>query len=158
MAAVEHPRPTAASNAEVRVFFDIEDKSLGDAEALWGRHLTRETVQVDNIPLLVFGVSMGDVVRVRREDRHLRFAGVAERGGHSTYRVMLDSADDDSVQEQLRSIIVMGCGYEQLTSRFLALDVPPEVDVYKVYALLERGLEEGAWTFEEGHCGHPVER
>ena len=67
------------------MFFDIEDKSLGGSEALWGKQLTRETVQVDNIRLLVFGVSTGDVVRVTQEERHLLFAGVAERGGHSTY-------------------------------------------------------------------------
>jgi len=32
----------------------------------------------------------------------------------------------------------------------------PHVDVFKVYGLLERGMHERAWTFEEGHCGHPV--
>jgi hypothetical protein len=35
--------------------------------------------------------------------------------------------------------------------------VPPDVDIFKVYDLLERGLDEEAWTFEEGHCGHPVD-
>ena len=113
-------------------------------------------VRLDNIPLLVFGVSMSDVVNVKVADDAVWSAGVAERGGHSTYRVMLEDADDATTQERFRDIVVLGCGYEQSTPRFIAIDVPPRVDVYEVYALLEAGLEAGIWTFEEGHCGHPL--
>lgn len=157
MPAIEHAKPTELFGDPARVFFKLEDAVLGDAEVLWGRWITYETVQLDNIPLLVFGVSMGDVVQVRRDGDTSRFAAVVKRGGHSTYRVMLENAGDPSAQERIREIIVLGCGYEELTPRFLALDVPPHVDVFKVYDLLKCGLEQGVWTFEEGHCGHPVD-
>jgi hypothetical protein len=154
---IQHNKPTESPADRVRVIFELEDNDLGEAEALWGRWVTRETVQLDNIPLLVFGLSMGDLIQVRRDGETLRLAAVAERGGHSTYRVMLHDADDSSARERLREMITLGCGYEHLTPRFLALDVPPDVDVFKVYDLLENGLEQGVWTFEEGHCGHPLD-
>lgn len=156
MAPVEHAKPQVASNDLARVLFEIDDKSLGDAEILWGEWISDQSVRLDNIPLLAFGVSMGDAVRIAREGETLRFAGVTDRGGHSTYRVMLADADDSFIQDRFRNLVVMGCGYEQLTPRFIALDVPPEVDIFAVYDQLESGLEKGAWTFEEGHCGHPV--
>ena len=154
---VEHAKPETASGELARVLFEIEDKSLGDAEALWGEWTSSEEIRLDSIPLLVFGVSMADHVRVVRDGQTFRFAGVAERGGHSTYRVMLADPEDSSIQERFRSLVIMGCGYEQLTPRFIALDVPPEVDIFALYERLEAGMDAGAWTFEEGHCGHPVD-
>lgn len=155
MPPVEHAKPVA-SNDLARVLFEVEDKSLGDTEAVWGEWTAPDAVCLDNIPLLAFGVSMGDTVRVTRVDA-LWFAGAVERGGHSTYRVMLADAGDVSIQERFRTLVVMGCGYEQLTPRFIALDVPPTIDIFAVYDRLESGLEHGAWTFEEGHCGHPID-
>lgn len=156
MSPVEHAKPVDHDDL-ARVLFELEDRTFGEAEALWAESLTPETARLDNIPLLVFGVSKGDVVKVSRDDETPRFLGVAERGGHSTYRVMLEDPDDPSTQARFREIVVLGCGHERLTPRFIAVDVPPDIDIFKVYDLLEKGLDDGAWTFEEGHCGHPVD-
>lgn len=51
---------------------------------------------------------------------------------------LLESADDPAGHERLREIVVLGCGLEQSTPRFLAIDVPPDVSVFRVYELLER--------------------
>ena len=51
----------------------------------------------------------------------------------------------------------MICGtYEsaEMNTLLLAVDVPPGVDVYAAYTLLEKGEADGIWYFEEGHCGH----
>ena len=153
MAPIEHKKP-AAGGQSWRVLFDVEASDLGEAEVLWGDRVTQDTLRLDNIPLLAFGVSMGDVVRVCSKQSTLHFQEVVKRGGHSTYRVMMEAPDDRSTKERFRDVIVAGCGYEQLTARFAAIDVPPSVDIFRVYDLLERGLDAGAWTFEEGHCGH----
>lgn len=42
------------------------------------------------------------------------------------------------------------------SGRLFAIDVPPEADIHGVYSMLEDGEREGAWDFEEGHCGHPM--
>jgi Domain of unknown function (DUF4265) len=50
-----------------------------------------------------------------------------------------------------------GCTFEGAREKLLAVDVPPRADIYGVYALLQRGEDAGAWEFEEGHCGHPLQ-
>ncbi len=55
--------------------------------------------------------------------------------------------------ERLTSI---GCGFERVTPRIVALDIPAEVDADVVYAILEEGIELGIWWFDEMHCGHPL--
>jgi hypothetical protein len=157
MSAVEHDRPSTTATERVRIRFLIEDSTLGTAEVLWAAPVNDGTFRLDNIPLLVFGVSLGDVVRVRQSNEVLEFEEVVARGGHSTYRVMINDPDDAAAQQHLRAIVTLGCGYEHLTPRFVAIDVPPAVDVFTVYELLDRGLDDGLWTFEEGHCGHPVD-
>jgi Domain of unknown function (DUF4265) len=156
MKTIEHDTGTS-EGARSRVRFMLEDTSLGDAETLWARPLPGEKAELDNIPLLVFGVSLGDVVNVEEDDGWLVYRGVAERGGHSTYRVMLEEPGDPETQERFRELITRGCSYESLTPRFVAIDVPPATDIFTVYSLLERGMDDGLWTFEEGHCGHPVD-
>ena len=42
---------------------------------------------------------------------------------------------------------------QKVSLRVMAIDVPPHVDVFKMYSLLEQGMDEGKWSFEEGHCG-----
>lgn len=111
---------------------------------------------LDNIPLFVFGVSNGDVVDVVEQDGQLTFTRVRRRGGHSTYRVAFPAdVTEHERREALEPLRRLGCGFERGPSRMVAVDVPPEVDVHAVYSVLERGMDEDRWTFEEGHCGHP---
>jgi hypothetical protein len=34
--------------------------------------------------------------------------------------------------------------------------VPPSVDLYAVYEILQSGLDEGTWWFDEMHVGHKL--
>lgn len=84
------------------------------------------------------------------------FSAVVERGGHSTYRIMLAPETRAERFEALwQQLASLGCTYESAPPRFLAIDVPPQTDVYAVYRILARVQEAGLWSFEEGHCGHP---
>lgn len=157
MATVDHPRPTGLTPEHVRVRFALEDEAPGESEVLWARWRSPHEAQIDSIPLMVFGVSLGDTVEVVELDDLPLARGVVSRGGHSTYRIMLDDPDDPQTSERLRALMTAGCGFEALTPRFIAIDVPPHVDVFRAYDMLEEGLESGLWTFEEGHCGHPLD-
>jgi hypothetical protein len=152
MAMVQHRRTDALEPRE-RVFFLAEENAVGEVEALWTERVPGG-FRIDNVPLVVFGVSRGDVVEAESRGEDLWFSGVVERGGHSTYRVMLAEEKEASDDPGVRDLVALGCGYEALTPRFFALDVPPETDVRRVYALLERGLVKGRWTFDEAHHGH----
>jgi hypothetical protein len=50
----------------------------------------------------------------------------------------------------------LGCSYEEGPNGLLAVDVPPEANIFEVYSALEAGESRDVWTFEEGHCGHAV--
>jgi hypothetical protein len=146
----QHEKPTGE---HVRVYFDAD----GETEALWGELIGSDTVRPDSIPLLPFGVSLGDVVRVVPSEDRLRFSEVVSRGGHSTYRILFAAENDDLAVRWLADLLDLGCGHEGLSPRFVAVDVPPSLNIRQVYNVLEAGMAAGAWTFEEGHCGHEVD-
>lgn len=150
-------------NSLVKVMFELE----GDAwhgystETLWAEPLPGDRYRLRNSPFFAFGVSVDDVIFAREEDNILKFNGVSMAGGHSTYRILKNKQAAELFDKYWTPIRSLGCSYEEgqvLAERkhVLAMDVPPEVDIYRVYELLEQGEAAGAWEFEEGHCGHNI--
>jgi hypothetical protein len=137
----------------VKVVFEIQGESVCHTESLWARPEGDGRYRLCNSPFYAFGVSFEDVVFARDVDGLLMFTGVAATSGHSTYRLSLNDVDRELLEAALANLNSLGCTYEQ--GPYLALDVPPESDIHRVYALLEEGEARGLWEFEEGHCGHP---
>lgn len=130
----------------------------GGQEVIWGLP-TDGGYAVDNIPLFAYGLSLGDTIQASEREGVLTYAGVVRRGGHSTYRVAFPSfASEDQRRTELDALRAIGCGFERGPSRMVAIDVPPATEINQVYAVLERGMADGRWTFEEAHCGHPLPR
>lgn len=114
---------------------------------------------LDNSPFHVYGISCGDVFSAVFRDGDLVFASVIARGGHSTYRVRLPEGKDHchflAYWDELQRL---GCTFEGSglgEKRLYALDIPPSVDVAKVYRYLEEMENEGVWQFEEAHYFDP---
>ncbi len=128
-----------------------------EAETLWAEPLGGGLYRLRNVPILAYGFSEQDVVRTDEvEGRHV-VTGVTRPGGHSTYRVFLpDAMDDARFAKLFEPLGSLGCTYERANPRLMGIDVPPETDVYAVYAVLEQGEGAKQWSFEEGHCGHPL--
>jgi hypothetical protein len=153
--------PPSAGKQLVKVSFPLKPGEWEglEAENMWAEPVGIGKYRVENTPFYAYGVSAGDIVNAESRGGVLTFAGIAERGGHSTYRLLLSDQVDvrDSrfvaLWSQLQS---MGCTYEGASSKWLAVEVPPHADIYKAYSLFEEGEEQGTWTFDEGHCGHPV--
>lgn len=141
----------------VKVFFDVREKdgSVMKTETLWAEPLHSGRYRLRNVPFLVFGFSEEDVITATENDGVLRVTGVAVRGGHSTYRLVLpeDTNEEKFLQEWI-PLKELGCTYERATRRYVAIDVPPPADICAVYKALEEGEIAGRWEFEEGHCGH----
>jgi uncharacterized protein DUF4265 len=147
---------------KVKIIFDTDGNAWHGmtAERLWATPVGISLYRLENLPLYAYGISYQDVV-VAREDAggSLRFVSVQNRGGHSTYRVVLKEAATRSDFEMYwKPIEQFGCTYESSRDpeNIFAIDVPPSTDVYDVYPLLENGERDGVWEFEEGHCGHPL--
>lgn len=89
------------------------------------------------------------------------FQEVANRGGHSTYRIIQDlDMDDENFAVFLNRLEKLGCSYEHgnFGYHLYVIDVPPSADIFEVYDVLREGREKEIWDFEEGHCGHDVSK
>ena len=149
--------PPGGSRRElVKIAFDREKEDGGGRETMWGERVTDSGVRILNIPVLVFGVAYHDVFATKLEDGVMVSAGPILRSGHSTYRLMLSPEAVGRVfDDRWARLEAIGCWYEKGTERLIAVDVPPETDIYEAYRLFEEGMKDGVWTFDEGFCGHP---
>ncbi len=129
------------------------------SETIWAEQTSGNCYRLRNTPFYAKGVSLHDVVCVKAKNHELIFDYVAIRGGHSTYRLLVDRSRQQEIFLQYwQPLQELGCSYETAEGRMrlYAIDVPPSADIYKVYSLLEKGETDGIWEFEEGHCGHPL--
>jgi len=142
----------------VKVMFQLEPGAWhGSAtETLWAARMGPGQYRLENSPFFAFGVSYQDVVAAREDGGHLRFTEVVRRAGRSTYRIIRKSGAEDAFERLWKPLEGAGCTYEKGPNQLLAVDVPPSSNIASVYQLLEAGEAAGAWSFEEGHCGHPV--
>jgi len=127
------------------------------SESLWAERLGPSLFRVRNVPFYLYGVSEQDIVLAEEIEGCLTVSGIIDRGGHSTYRIFLPAqTSEEQFSADWIPLQELGCTYERATGRLIAIDVPPQTDVYAVYDALERGEKQGRWKFEEGHCGHPL--
>lgn len=123
-------------------------------ETLWAQTLGGDRYKLRNIPFYTYGVSCDDIVSAKLTDGLLMANAIVERGGHSTYRLLITPMLEEQFLRRWPALEALGCGYEGATSRYIAVDVPPSADISAVEQELLRGESEGVWNFEEGHCNH----
>jgi len=142
----------------VKIVFNLpSDGDSFETESLWAEPLPGGLYRLRNVPFFVRGFSECGIIQAVESDGQLKVTGVAERGGHSTYRIFLPkNTTEEQFAQRWIALSHLGCTYERATSRLIAVDVPPKSDVYAVYSVLEQGEHNGLWEFEEGHCGHPL--
>jgi Domain of unknown function (DUF4265) len=141
----------------VKVVFDVPEKdgSVLKAESLWAEPVGDDRYGLRNVPFLLFGFSEQDVITAKEDSGGLAVTGVAARGGHSTYRLVLpEDTTEEVFLQDWTPLRELGCTYKRASRRFVAIDVPPPADIYAVYKALEDGENADRWEFEEGHCGH----
>jgi hypothetical protein len=153
-------RSRVRSLTKVRFPLSATDASTGvDAENLWAEELEPGAFRIDNIPFYAYGVSYCDVVSTVRVQDRLEFKAVITRGGHSTYRVLIGDSEGFESERYTRlwqRLADLGCSCAVARRRWVAIDIPPATDPDEASALLELGKLDGVWSFDEGHCGHPI--
>lgn len=140
----------------VKVLFKLDPDSwhASFTETLWAEPVGSSEYQLENVPFYAFGVSLGDAVRAIEGDGVHVFTEVSRRGGHSTYRLLINESRRDDLEKFWEPLQALGCTYEEGPKPLLAVDVPPEANIFDVYDRLEQGERAEVWSFEEGHCGH----
>ena len=157
MRTIEDHSPRADGLIKITFMLEPSDWHTHATESMWARPEGEDRLRLENIPFYVYGLSYGDVVRTVIEGEQRFFHDVYGRGAHSTYRIFLTGeTSEERFDEHWSTLRSLACTYERGTDYLIAVDVPPEADIYEVYEALERGVSAQAWDFEEGHCGHPL--
>ena len=149
-------RKLSAVETLVKVTFEFGKSDWHDhaTETMWAAVVADNIYSLRNVPFYVRGVSFADSVIAETIGRKKLYRRVYERGGHSTYRIFLVNENSEHEFESAwQPLGAIGCTYERATDYLVAVDVPPETNIYEAYSIFEQGLEAGAWDFEEGHCG-----
>jgi len=142
---------------KIKVPLPPNDPSRGEAEWMWADPVGENRFILRNVPVFAFGLSYGDALNATSVDGVTVFANVAERNGHSTYRMYL-KADRQApeVVALLDRLKALWCDIEVATDKIIAVDVLPRADIYTVYAALQEAEQRGVIEFEEGYCGHSL--
>jgi len=139
----------------VEVWFPIEKDADGYPESKsWEGMLSRVTSRgflLESVPFYLKNVSRGDVVAAEEGD-FLRFSHVVERGGHNTYRLLMDEASESEVESARYELNSKGLKVEKNEAGILlAVDVPPSVAQQDIDAYLISNKAAGRWQMQDGY-------
>ena len=112
-----------------------------NVETLWAERVGADLYRLDNSPFWAYGVSWLDVVEAHADaDGQLVMSRVAQKGGHRTVRIIFDAGVDESLEAKavLDGVVALGASYEGMNPRYLAIDIPPGVDLMSVAHYLTR--------------------
>lgn len=110
-----------------------------NVETLWAERVGPDLYRLDNSPFWAYGVSWRDVVEAHPEsDGMLRMTRVVEKAGHRTIRIFFEpeAITSSKAREVLDGVIALGASYEGMNPRYLAIDVPPDIDLMAVAQFL----------------------
>jgi hypothetical protein len=139
----------------VKVAFPIENVNGSTIENMHALPLGNQRYVLDNSPFYAFDISFCDEFFADGIDGEIVFSKIASRGGHSTYRIKIPiGKSHDYFLKYWDELEKLGCTFEGSSAnlkRLYAIDVPPGVDVFSAYKVMEKYEGQGVWEFEEGH-------
>jgi hypothetical protein len=117
-----------------------------NVETLWATPLGRRRYRLENSPFFAYGVSWLDVVEARPpvKGEIPAFVRVVKKSGHRTIRIIFKPPVNKSRKSKavLETLVTMGCSYEGANSAYIAVDIPPGVDLSAVCeCVTSTGLE-----------------
>ncbi len=131
---------TSPSPDSKLVLRNENDDGSVDVETPWASSLGEDLYVLENSPFYAYDVSWQDVVYApfdADEERPL-FRNVHRKSGNRTIRVIFSPPVEDGnpSDKLLKEIVNLGCSYEGATSSYIALNIPPEIDLKVVSGFL----------------------
>jgi hypothetical protein len=113
----------------------------GFVETAWAQRTQpdRDEFRLDNNPFYAYRVSADDVVEGKLIAPGMyRFVRVVRPSGNRSIRVAFETfkADDPRAEPILEGLNSLGCDYEGMFSRVVAINIPPHVDLGRVAEFL----------------------
>jgi hypothetical protein len=144
---------------QVKVFFHLNQDEDGypevSVESVWAKPTgCADEYIVDNIPFFIREATIGDTLKVIKEDGVLWFDSLLRGSGNSLIRVVFfEDLSKEKVNEKLNA---MGCSTEYSKDHnLLAVNIPAEVNLPDVQAYLQSESDLGRIDFEEPILGQP---
>ena len=150
----DHIRTMSDSDLQEVWFFIEKDEDGYPESRTWEGLWTRPNdgaFEILNVPFYLKNVSRGDAVDASQE-AFLKFTGVRNRGGHNTYRLLMENSSEDEVNAALVELRSKGLVVELNEAGILiAVDVPPSVDQQEIDNYLLSEKESGRWQVQDGY-------
>lgn len=120
-------------------------------ESIWVDLIPRsENAVVDNIPFEVFGLSLGDIVRVESMNGIYSVVGIVSKSGNLTFRVAKKGSTEDFMR-LLENLRELKCDLETNNlSSVASINVSKGIELEKIEDILKQGEKTGVWEYEEG--------
>jgi Domain of unknown function (DUF4265) len=132
---------------------DAEGYPPDDWESLWATPTEQNFYSIDNIPFFVRGISLGDIVSIKKKDNELFFEKVEQFSDHSVIRVIIfEESEVESLRQKLKEL---GCESEKShIEGLITVDIPPQISFDDIVSYLKPGEDEEIWEYEEASIRH----
>ncbi|NNH75253.1 DUF4265 domain-containing protein [Nocardia uniformis] len=125
----------------------------GTLEQLWLERQGEDTFKVSCIPFRVYGLALGDRVRLDPADQQV--TELLEKSEHRVIRILLLPTLSDDEATQLHGAIDRAITQSHLKSewsgdRHIAIDLPPDRDLDTVWALIRDAAKDRMIAWEWG--------
>ncbi|MER6571416.1 DUF4265 domain-containing protein [Streptomyces sp. NPDC001093] len=146
MQFVVHEQPVGRASTNYIARADLAPFGLdGQVEQLWLRAVNDGSYEVACIPFSTYGIALGDVVVLNDDDY---VSEVVRNSSHRTLRLLftpdLPPADLQKAADEIKTeIIAADLLSEWNGARFIAVDVPPDAETSRLFAVMEAAVNAG---------------
>lgn len=128
------------------VYFDVENNIA--EEILWADHLNDLVYQIKNVPFFVPNIAYGDIITVEKDGDNLYFDSMFKPSEHSTIQIVFFK--NEAIKDIIKDIEYLGCSWEGMNNqKLLAIDVPLNINYFKVKEYLNNKFEENILDYKE---------
>ena len=128
---------TQPSSPDSKVLFRVpEEDGSAQVETLWATALGNDEYKLDNSPFYAYSVSWEDIVYApfNENEGFPTFERVVKKSGHRTIRIIFNPPVQDGNESEsvLQGLVSLGCTYEGANRGYMAIDLPPQVQLEEV--------------------------
>ena len=117
-----------------KIRFNLQevDGASFSGETVWAEQLEGDQYRLMNIPFDISGYAEGDIVRCEPDEwgEWDEVKEIVLDSGNGTIRLLFGLGPHEEAQQKVLSELVsVGCTYERASEKFVAVTVPPTLDV-----------------------------
>jgi len=149
--SIVHVDPVERTDSNYLAQVDLAPFGLdGRFEQVWLHDVGDGTYVLACIPFMVYGLALGDVVRLAPDGR---VAEVVRRAGHRVLRVLLNEDEDadrwaGTVDAAKSCVAGAGLLSEWHGQRFVSVDLPPDARAGGLFETMGRIVQDGLGHWE----------